>query len=502
MKLTEYRKKRQFAVTPEPHGSDDDCHGDGPLLYAIQKHMASRLHYDLRLQWSGVLLSWAIPKGPSLDPAVKRLAMRTEDHPVEYGNFEGVIPAGQYGAGTVMLWDRGTWQPEDTDVDASLQRGEIRFTLEGKKLQGSWVLVRTRSFGKDAWLLIKHRDQYASSKDVTQQEPRSVASGRLLAEIARDSGGNIARASQGDPSATQRIPTSAKLPIAVSHPDKIFWPDEGYTKLDLVEYYNAIFPHLAPYVKDRILSLERCPDGMQGECFFQKQKPKGMPPGTPTKRIAHADNPAESTEYVVGGSLVTELALANLGCIAVHTMASRATSPRQPDWVCFDLDPESGNFSDAARAGLHIKDALDQMKLVSFAKTSGSRGMHVLVPIRTGPDADEVLAFAESFVARVAAAHPDELTIEHSVAARRGRVYLDPFRNGFAQTVVAPYSVRRRAKAPISTPLDWPEVRPTLVPSGFNLGNFAQRLKRADPWSDFFHSRQSLKDAARLLSKL
>jgi bifunctional non-homologous end joining protein LigD len=295
---------------------------------------------------------------------------------------------------------------------------------------------------------------------------------------------------------------TAKLPIAVSHPDKVFWPEEGYTKLDLVAYYNAIFPNLAPYVKDRILSLERCPDGMQGECFFQKQKPKGMPPGTPTRRIAHADNPGESTDYVVGGSLITQLALANLGCIAVHTMASRASSPRQPDWVCFDLDPESGNFSDAARAGLHVKAALDQLKLVSFAKTSGSRGMHVLVPIRTGPDADEVLAFAESFVARVAAAHPDELTVEQSVAARRGRVYLDPFRNGFGQTVVAPYSVRRRAKAPISTPLAWPEVRPTLVPSDFNLGNFAKRLERADPWSDFFQNRQSLKDAARLLSKL
>ena len=294
----------------------------------------------------------------------------------------------------------------------------------------------------------------------------------------------------------------AKLPITVSHPDKVFWPEEGYTKLDLVEYYNTIFPHLSPYVKDRMLSLERCPDGMRGECFFQKQKPESMPPKTPTKRIAHAGNSGKSTDYVVGGSLITQLALANLGCIAVHVMASRAISPRQPDWVCFDIDPESGKFADAAHAGLHIKAALDLLKLVSFAKTSGSRGLHVLVPIRTGPDADEVLAFTESFVARVAAAHPDELTVEHSVAARRGRVYLDPFRNGFGQTVVAPYSVRRREKAPVSTPLEWSEVKPTLVPSEFNMGNFAKRLKHADPWSDFFAVRQPLKDAARLLSRL
>jgi len=200
--------------------------------------------------------------------------------------------------------------------------------------------------------------------------------------------------------------------------------------------------------------------------------------------------------------LTTQLALANLGCIPVHVMASRASSPRQPDWLCVDVDPGSGKFADAARAALHVKAALDVLKLVSFAKTSGSRGLHVLVPIRTGPDADEVLAFAESFVAAVAAAHPEELTVEHSVAARRGRVYLDPFRNGFGQTVVAPYSVRRRENAPISTPLKWSEVKPTLMPSDFNVGNFASRLKRADPWSDFFEIRQSLKDAMAAVKRL
>jgi bifunctional non-homologous end joining protein LigD len=298
----------------------------------------------------------------------------------------------------------------------------------------------------------------------------------------------------------QSAPT--KLPIAVSHPDKVFWPEEGYTKLDLIEYYNAIFPKLSPYVKDRILTLERCPDGMRGECFYQKQKPGGMPSETPTKRIAHVTGAGKFTDYVVGGSLITQLALANLGCIAVHAMAGRASTPRQPDWICIDIDPDSGKFGDAARAGLRVKAALDDLKLVSYAKTSGSRGMHVFVPIRPGPDADEVLAFAESFVARVAAAHPDELTAEHSIAARRGRVYLDPFRNGFGQTVVTPYSVRRREKAPISTPLEWSEVKPALIPSDFNMGNFAKRLKRADPWSDFFKNRQSLKDAAQLLSKL
>jgi DNA ligase D-like protein (predicted 3'-phosphoesterase) len=214
MNLDAYRKKRQFGVTKEPRGADDARTEDGSLIYAVQKHMASRLHYDFRLEWRGVLLSWAVPKGPSLDPAVKRLAVLTEDHPVEYAEFEGVIPNGQYGAGTVMLWDRGTWHPEDPDVDSFLQKGEIKFTLQGKKLKGAWVMVRTRGFGKvpdgSTWLLIKHRDQYASAKDVTQEEPRSVTSRRLLAEIARDDGGDVERASRGDPSGKGRNTARAK----------------------------------------------------------------------------------------------------------------------------------------------------------------------------------------------------------------------------------------------------------------------------------------------------
>jgi bifunctional non-homologous end joining protein LigD len=215
MKIDEYREKRNFGVTPEPRGAGKaQKKGDGLLIYTVQKHMASHLHYDFRLEWRGVLLSWAVPKGPSLDPAVKRLAMQTEDHPIEYSDFEGVIPAGQYGAGTVMLWDRGTWQPEGADVDASLQEGEIKFTLQGKKLQGSWVLVHTRGFGtnpvRSAWLLIKHRDEYVSTKDVTQEEPRSVASQRLLAEIARDGRGDVERASEGDPGGKGRRTASAK----------------------------------------------------------------------------------------------------------------------------------------------------------------------------------------------------------------------------------------------------------------------------------------------------
>ncbi|HYL73317.1 MAG TPA: DNA polymerase ligase N-terminal domain-containing protein [Bryobacteraceae bacterium] len=204
MPLKEYRHKRNFGVTAEPKGASKPARvAKRALAYLIQKHQASHLHYDFRLEWNGVLLSWAIPKGPALDPAVKRLAAQVEDHPREYGDFEGVIPAGEYGGGTVMLWDRGTWTPDDPDVDAALRKGELKFTLHGKKLGGSWVLVRPKGgFGgsrKPQWLLIKHRDGYVSKKDVTVDEPRSVASKRLLADIARVNGGDVAKAAKGDP---------------------------------------------------------------------------------------------------------------------------------------------------------------------------------------------------------------------------------------------------------------------------------------------------------------
>jgi bifunctional non-homologous end joining protein LigD len=293
-----------------------------------------------------------------------------------------------------------------------------------------------------------------------------------------------------------------KLPIRISKPDKLFWPEEGYTKLDLIEFYAEIFPKLRPYVNDRILTMERCPDGMLGECFYQKEKPKGMPPDIPTKRIRNVAGSREWTTYVVGGSLKTQLALANLGCIAVHVCGSRAKTFPKPDWMCIDIDPSSGEFRDAAPQAIRVKNALETLGLVSFAKTSGSRGLHVFVPLRLGPTAGEVLRFAEQLVNRIAAAYPEELTVEHSIAARGNRVYLDPFRNGSVQTVVAPYSVRRRPRAPVSTPLRWSEVSPSLEPSTFNMESMRDRIKKADPWADFFRSRQTLKSAWNKLASI
>jgi bifunctional non-homologous end joining protein LigD len=192
--LKDYAKKRRFDVTPEPRGT---IAARPKRTFVIQKHRASALHYDFRLEADGVLKSWAVPKGPSLDPADKRLAMEVEDHPVEYGSFEGIIPEGEYGGGTVMLWDRGTYAADVDDVGMALRAGELRFTLNGKKLRGGWVLVHTDG---RRWLLLKRKDAAASKTvDITTAKPRSVTTRRLLAGIARDEGGDVAKAATGDP---------------------------------------------------------------------------------------------------------------------------------------------------------------------------------------------------------------------------------------------------------------------------------------------------------------
>jgi len=313
-------------------------------------------------------------------------------------------------------------------------------------------------------------------------------------------------ATRSKSSAAKAATKPKKAPIAstalVSNPDKIFWPEEGYTKGNLADFYREVFPLLKPFVEDRILTLERCPDGMSGNCFYQKEKPGSMPAGTPTKRISNSSGSRKSTNYVVGGLLETQIAMVNLGCIPIHVTGSRASNFPKPDWICFDLDPSSGKFADAANAGLKLKEALDSIELESFPKTSGSRGLHVFVPIRVGPSSDDVLSFAEQLVARLAREYPKELTVEHAIADRGDRVYLDPFRNGAVQTVVTPYSVRRKPHAPFSMPLAWSEVKPSLDPTTFNLGNFRERLKRKDPWADFFKSRQNFAAASKRLKKL
>lgn len=284
--------------------------------------------------------------------------------------------------------------------------------------------------------------------------------------------------------------------VTVSHPDKAWWPDEGITKGDVVRYYDGVWPRIRPWVRDRPLTAERCPDGMRGFCFYQKNFAQGSAPTGAPRLRQRAASTGRDVEYLVGGARSTLLGMTNLGCIAVHVMAGRTDHLDQPDWMAFDLDPTSGTFADAAKAGRALRVLLDELGLRSFPKTSGSRGLHVFVPLRRGPTCAAVTAAAAGIGEELARREPRLVTAAHSKAARGGRVYTDAFRNAAWQTVAAPYSVRRRPGAPVSTPLAWDEVTLRLDPARWTIRTIARRLAKDDPWADFWKARQRLPGGA------
>ncbi len=276
--------------------------------------------------------------------------------------------------------------------------------------------------------------------------------------------------------------------VTVSHPDKVWFPDDGITKGDVVRFYDAISAHILPWLRDRPLVAERCPDGLAGGCFYQKDFPEGRAPADVPRVTVRASTTGKDVRYLVGGSKRAMLALANLSCIAMHVMAARADRLHEPDWLALDMDPMSGEFADAARAGLALRALLDEHKLRSFPKTSGSRGLHVFLSLRPGHTDEQAVAFATRLGEELAKREPRLVTMVRSKSERGARVYADPFRNGYMQTIVSPYSVRRRPHAPVSTPLAWDEVSPKLDPARFTIRTLEKRLAKADPWKDLKRS--------------
>ncbi len=276
----------------------------------------------------------------------------------------------------------------------------------------------------------------------------------------------------------------------ISNPFKVFWPDEGLTKLDLAQFYARIAGQILPWMKSRAITMERCPEGIRRTCFYQKQAPGNLAGDIPTMRIP-APSAGRDVDYIVGGTRKTLLTLVNLGCIAMHVMNSRIDQLDKPDWLAFDLDPSDG-FESAARAALLLRPRLEDHGLESFVKTSGGRGLHVFVPLRRGATEDQVRAYATLIAEELAERHPKLVTTESRKAKRRAPVYLDVMRNATGQTIVPPFSVRWRARAPVSMPLDWDEVSPRLDPAVFNIKTAERRIGAKEPWSSFFGHRQTL----------
>ena len=771
--LQEYRRKRAEKQTPEPFGKGKK-RGKQPI-FVIQRHDARRLHYDFRLERNGALASWAVPKGVPLEPGQRALAVHVEDHPLDYATFEGEIPKGQYGAGTVEIWDSGTYELVEEKKD-----GGLTVRLHGKRLEGTWTLVPAHLDGDPKnWLLLKKREepgqQARPSRDyapmlATPEQHVPKGAGWLF-EVKWDGFRAIARVAQSEARLTSRqgndltqrfsqvakeLPKAVKTPdcvldgeicaldengrssfslmqqgkpgtpivyyvfdvlevegeplvdlplierrkrleklldrrnktvrlsevfedgqalfeaakqqrlegivakradsryavgrrtrdwlkikthgrqefiiagytkgqgrragtlgslvlavrrgpelqyvgnvgtgfnaeeieklmqklrplqrktplfkeapkmpkirkgdvvwvepklvcevefaewthdghlrapsyqglrddkaaeevrrerpiddeirrgkrvLKLSNLDKLFWPDEGITKGDLLAYYQAVAPVLVPHLKDRPFTMRRYPDGIDGKAFFQKDVPKGTPDWIPTVRLEVSTRDKPRQKRWINAPLVNdELALlwmANMACIDMNAWYSRVDKLDRPDFVLFDLDPSPDvGFEESVQVALHVKEALDALGLVSFAKTSSAEGMHVLVPIERRHTYDETRRFAEIVAGAIARSYPNLATTQWSKAKRRG-VLIDANQNGEGKTIASAYSVRPRPGAPVSTPLRWDEVKSGLDPAQFTMDVVQKRVAQyGDLFEGVLTTRQRLNDALKTL---
>jgi bifunctional non-homologous end joining protein LigD len=417
--LSVYQAKRRFDHTPEPRGAGARPRAQQGLQFVIQKHDASHLHYDFRLELDGVLLSWAVPKGPSLRSGERRLAMRTEDHPLDYASFEGVIPEGEYGGGSVLVWDRGRWLP-DADPHTALKKGRLTFTLEGEKLSGRFHLVRTNA-GKDKrerWLLFKGKDAAARAADIVEERPESVLSGKTIDEI--------------DPAAAQPQAKAKAEPVAdmvemvkrlapgfqLTNLEKVLYPEQGLRKAEIIAYYVSVASLMLPQVQNRPLVLVRCPEGRRQQCFYQKHIGKGVPEAV--GRVAVRER-TKTVDYATLHDLNGLIALAQLGVLEVHTWQCHADKLEKPDQFVFDIDPDQGlGWERVVEAALELKLALSELGLTSFVKTTGGKGLHVVAPLARRLDWEQHKAAAHAIVQRLAEQQPQRYVTNMRKALRKG----------------------------------------------------------------------------------
>ena len=709
-----YRSKRRFDRTPEPPpgaGADEAAPDPSPS-FVVHRHEARQLHYDLRLEIGGVLKSWAVPRGFGYDPEVKKLAVRTEDHPLAYLDFHGVIPAGEYGGGTMVIWDRGRYRITEGGGEggaAGVEAGKLVVHLRGRKLRGAWHLVKTKR-GADEWLLFKGRDRYAREESERQPffelaeavpwsgepvpvpvrperetrpfsdrgflfEPemeglpvfleRAAGTVRLrpagtepslpggAPEIPRDLGGalpelladaeslraeeflaygvlvatdaaerpsaarlaarlggddsvpvslylfdllrydewdirstpllerkqllrslvvqspqllfgehvsvrgeefhaaceaaglsgSLARRAEsaypglaptpggGDAPADRpdglpdcmRIPRDgpeapaaddhvlaglsrrraereAARPIRLTNLDKVFWPEPGYTKGDLIRYYDRVAEHLLPYLHERPAHLLRMPDGVGGKAFYQKDLPEHTPDWIETEEIPSGSR-GETIRFLIVNDPSALLFAANLGSIDIHPWLSIRGRLDRPDWALFDLDPGGGPFSEVVRLARAFGKVLRGIGLRPLVKTSGASGLHIQVPLEPIYPYEVVRQFCEAVSTHIAAEHPEIATVERTVSRRRGRVYLDYLQNRRGQTVVPAYAARPVPAASVSAPLDWDELTGDLTPGQFTIRTMPERLDRlGDLFAGALHDRQPLLPAIEKFS--
>ncbi len=368
-RLETYRAKRDFTVTAEPAGTGNPPAGSS--RFVVQRHRARRLHYDLRLEMAGVLVSWAVPRGPTLDPKARQLAVHVEDHPVEYFDFEGVIPKGEYGGGDVIVWDWGTWShAKPGDPLKAIEKGDLHFDLDGQKLRGRFVLVRRDrdSSGKEQWLLLHKNDDFAVPGWDPEEHLRSVKTGLtndqvkaapealwrsdLPAAEASVAIGSTARPAWDPPSAEELAALDALgkggvwqlqgRELKVTNLDKVLFPagadGRPVTKREVIRYYAQVAPWMLPYLYDRPLNLYRSPNGVDKPGFWHKEVPSHAPDWLQQWHNTEAD-PGETTCYAVVDSVPALAWMANYGGLELHAWTSRIPEVHKPTWALIDIDP-------------------------------------------------------------------------------------------------------------------------------------------------------------------
>jgi bifunctional non-homologous end joining protein LigD len=289
--------------------------------------------------------------------------------------------------------------------------------------------------------------------------------------------------------------------VEITHPDRVLFPADGITKADLAAYHHAVAPVLVGYLADRPLMLQRFPNGIDKDGFYQKDAGKTLPRWI---RTVTARKEGGVVRHPIVDDEAALLALSNLGTVSFHRWGARADELERPDLLIIDLDPSAGDVRDVAQAAQWTRELLDELDLAAYVQVTGSRGMHVVTPVDREASTEEVAAFADGLAVVLAARHPDELTHQFSKANRGERLYLDTARNGYAQTAVAPYSVRPRAGAPVATPLDWHELdAPDLRADGWTIANLPARLaEREDPWASMARHARSLPSRKEKLARL
>ncbi len=524
-RLRTYRAKRDFSVTAEPAGSP--AAPTGSSRFVVQRHRARRLHYDLRLEMAGVLVSWAVPRGPTLDPKGRQLAVHVEDHPIEYFDFEGIIPKGEYGGGDVIVWDWGTWElSKDDDGVAAVERGDLHFDLKGTKLAGRFVLVRRDDDrgGKEQWLLLHKNDECAVPGWDPEDHPRSVKSGLTNDEVAAApealwrsdlpaAEASVALGHLDRP--TWDGPTDAELTaldnlgptgtwavqgreVKLTNLDKVLFPPGGdgrpVIKREVVRYYAEIAPSMLPYIYDRPLNLNRFPDGVDRPGFWHKEVPSHAPEWLQQWHNTEAD-PGETTCYAVVDSVAALVWMANFGALELHPWTSRLPDVHRPTWALIDVDPgTTSTFDDVLVLSRLYRTALEHLGVVGMPKVTGKRGVQIWVPIGDDYTFTDTRTWVEKVSRAVGGTVPDLVSWEWHKDRRNGLARLDYTQNAINKTLVAPFSPRPAAGAPVSVPIQWDELDdPDLRPDRWTIRSVLDRLATAgDPLAPLIGRHQQL----------